>query len=86
MPGSTVAKAPPSNVYVPPAAGALFCMRRRRRRAPEATDTPVPMMPTLAGRRTREDWTDTADTAVDTANTAQRQRVNPEGDYYTRHQ
>eukprot|EP00971_Amphidinium_carterae_P303544 6031478-Amphidinium_carterae.1 len=37
------------------------------------------MIPALAGRRTR-------DAEADDDNTDQRQRVNPDGDYYTRHQ
>eukprot|EP00971_Amphidinium_carterae_P245865 4883254-Amphidinium_carterae.1 len=77
------AKAPPPSVFVPAHASTLLCMRRRRRRAPEANDTPTAMASTLTGRRTRDhaDWTE-----ADTVNTAQRQRMNPDGDYYTRHQ
>eukprot|EP00971_Amphidinium_carterae_P226512 4492920-Amphidinium_carterae.1 len=61
-------------------------MRRRRRRATVATGTHVPDVPPVPVRRTREDWTDDADVAADTANIAQRQRVTTGGDYYTTHQ
>eukprot|EP00971_Amphidinium_carterae_P024558 484168-Amphidinium_carterae.1 len=77
------AKAPPPSVFVPAHGNTLLCMRRRRRRAPEAIDTPTATAPNWAVRRTRDhaDWTE-----ADTANTAQRQRMNPDGDYYTRQQ
>eukprot|EP00971_Amphidinium_carterae_P076345 1507498-Amphidinium_carterae.1 len=81
---STVAKAPPPDVYVPPsflAAETYLCVRRRRR-GTVTTGTPGPDLPSVPIRRAHED----DNVNADTTNTAQRQRVTTGGDYYTRHQ
>eukprot|EP00971_Amphidinium_carterae_P111554 2209342-Amphidinium_carterae.1 len=75
------AKAPPPSVFVPYPEGACFGIRPRRRRAPEAIVSPtamqdVPNLPPVRRTRDYANWTE-----ADTAPTAQRQRMNPNGDY-----
>eukprot|EP00971_Amphidinium_carterae_P117476 2327385-Amphidinium_carterae.1 len=76
---STVAKAPPPSVYLPPsflaAVDPYLCVRRRRR----TTRTPRPDVPSVPVRRAHDD----DDVIEETINTAQRQRVTTGGDYYT---